>query len=136
MNQNIVLDAWAIVALLQGEEPAASRVKQLLQQPDPTIYLSAINLGEVYYIIARKQGLPAANKHIQVIEQLPVSIIYPDRQRVITAAGLKAQHKLSYADAFAAGTAVEFNATLLTGDPELINLHGIIQIEALSRRKK
>ena len=31
MSTSFVLDAWAILALLQKEEPAASRVLQLLQ---------------------------------------------------------------------------------------------------------
>ena len=34
MNPSFVLDAWAILALLQKEEPAASRVLQLLQESD------------------------------------------------------------------------------------------------------
>lgn len=32
MTDAFVLDAWALLAFLQGEEPAASRVKSLLQE--------------------------------------------------------------------------------------------------------
>jgi predicted nucleic acid-binding protein len=52
-----VLDAWALVALLQGEEPAASDVRDLLQQAQSNdtiqLFVSVVNLGEVYYIISR-----------------------------------------------------------------------------------
>src|SRR4029450_7212756 len=36
----------------------------------------------------------------------------------------KSKHAIAYADAFAVATAVEFNATLLTGDPEIEPLEG------------
>jgi len=35
------------------------------------------------------------------------------------AAGLKARHAISYADAFAAATAIDCELPLVTGDPEL-----------------
>ena len=35
------------------------------------------------------------------------------------AAELKSTHAIAYADAFAVATAIEFNAVLVTGDPEL-----------------
>jgi hypothetical protein len=37
---------------------------------------------------------------------------------------LKAKHAIAYADAFAVATAVEFDATLLTRDPEIELLEG------------
>ena len=40
------------------------------------------------------------------------------------AAELKARHAIAYADAFAVTTALEFEATLLTGDPEIEPLEG------------
>jgi hypothetical protein len=40
------------------------------------------------------------------------------------AAELKANHAIAYADAFAVATALEFQATLLTGDPEIKPLEG------------
>ncbi len=51
MKARYVLDAWAILALLQKEEPAASRVKHLLQEKrkdSVDLFISIINLGEVY----------------------------------------------------------------------------------------
>ena len=44
----------------------------------------------------------------------------PTTERVLEAARIKADHPMAYADAFAAATAIAHNATLLTGDPELL----------------
>lgn len=49
------------------------------------------------------------------------------------AARLKMHHALSYADAFAVVTAQAYEGTLLTGDPELLQLTGIVALEALHR---
>lgn len=55
--------------------------------------------------------------------------------RVLAAATLKIKHTLSYADVFAASTAIELDATLITGDPELIALQDVIRLHPLSRRR-
>ena len=55
---------------------------------------------------------------------LPVLVKDATRRRVRRAAELKSQHAIAYADAFAVATAVEFDAILLTGDPEIKALGG------------
>jgi hypothetical protein len=55
---------------------------------------------------------------------LPVSVKDATRRRVRRAAELKSKYAIAYADAFAVATAVEFNAILLTGDPEIEPLEG------------
>lgn len=139
MVQNYVLDAWAFLALLQKEEPAAGRVKNLLQraqvEPEIQVYLSIINLGEIYYILQRTHGSDETNRTIEDIRQLPITLVQASEKRVLAAASLKANHRFSYADAFAAAAAEEFQGILLTGDPELINLQNILTIEPLTREK-
>ena len=44
----------------------------------------------------------------------------PSEDRVVAAARMKAEFPLAYADAFAAATAIGLDATLWTGDPELL----------------
>jgi predicted nucleic acid-binding protein len=51
--------------------------------------------------------------------QLPVAVKDATQRRVRRAAELKSNHAIAYADAFAVATAIEFQATLLTGDPEI-----------------
>jgi len=55
---------------------------------------------------------------------------------VCRAAELKSNHAIAYDDAFAVGTALEFQATLLTGDPEIKPLVGRddLKVEWLPQR--
>lgn len=122
---NLVLDAWAVLALLQREEPAASHVRQLLQdaqQEKLTLFMSVINLGEVFYRVGKVSGADVAQETISEIHNLSLTVLPATNERVFAAAGLKMHYSISYADAFAAATAIELNASLATGDPELTNL--------------
>jgi PIN domain nuclease of toxin-antitoxin system len=47
MSKQYVLDSWALLALLQGEEPAAARVKQILlegERQQASLLISTVNL--------------------------------------------------------------------------------------------
>ena len=52
--------------------------------------------------------------------RLRLDLDLPSEQRVLEAAAIKADHPMAYADAFAVATAVAHDATLVTGDPELL----------------
>lgn len=114
----VVLDSWAVLRLLEGTEPAASRVQAELDG-DISPVMSWINVGEVFYIVRRLHGHEAARSVVHDLRpQLDLEL--PDEQRVLRAATIKAEHPMAYADAFAAATAIAHQAPLLTGDPELL----------------
>ncbi|MEO7146700.1 MAG: PIN domain-containing protein [Terrimesophilobacter sp.] len=113
----VVLDSWAIMRLLEGAEPAASRVQAEIDAGQTV--MSWINLGEIFYVLARSVGLAAAQSTVTDIENV-VDVRLPDRKTMIDAATIKALHPMSYADAFAAATAARLRAPLWTGDPELL----------------
>jgi predicted nucleic acid-binding protein len=136
MKRRLVLDAWAVLALLQGEEPAASRVKQLLgdaQGEGPELFISIINLGEVVYRVGKVKGEDEAWQTLDQIRRLPLAVVPAGEELVFAAAGFKMHHTISYADAFAAATADGLEATLVTGDLELGQLGDRIEIEMLER---
>jgi predicted nucleic acid-binding protein len=136
MMQRLVLDAWALLALLQKEEPAASRVKQLLsdaQDADIECFISIINLGEVAYRVGKVKGEAEAWNTLAQLRRLPLTILPADEKAVFAAVKLKMHHTISYADAFAAAAAEDLAALLVTGDPELEQLKSRIQIEMLER---
>lgn len=138
MKQRFVLDAWAMLALLQGEEPAASRVKQLLndaQGENVACFTSIINLGEVLYRIDKVKGQEEAWQTLEQMRRLPLTILPAGEEAVLAAVGFKIHHAISYADAFAAAATGELDATLVTGDPELEQLKSRLQIEMLTRSK-
>lgn len=136
--RRLVLDAWAVLALLQGEEPAAGQVKNLLEQAQAgqvELFISIINLGEIFYRIGKRQGKDQAFQTLDQIQPLALKVVSATDERVLAAAALKIQHPISHADAFAAATALELEAILVTGDPELIELKKQLQIQALSRQQ-
>ena len=58
--ERLILDAWALLALIQGEEPAASKVLKAIndaERKEVSLHMSWINLGEVYYQIGKKAML-------------------------------------------------------------------------------
>ena len=55
----------------------------------------------------------------------------PSIDRVLHAADIKAAHPISLADAFAVATAVDYDAVLLTGDPEIVVTQGPWKVEDL-----
>ena len=133
---NKVLDSWALVAFFE-DEPAASQVEEVLDQASTNqhrLFLSAINWAEIYYSTMREVSQAAADRHAEVIAQLPIEIVgvTGDLQLARQAALYKARHRLSLADAFAAALAKEKRGELLTGDPEFRALAGEIKIHWLN----
>jgi predicted nucleic acid-binding protein len=115
-----ILDSYALLAYFQAE-PAGAKVRNILKEAGAgasKAFLSVISLGEIYYIVARKRGEAEAGAITEAISRLPVGLVDVTRERVLAAARVKAQHPVSYADAFVVATAIEFTATIVTGDPE------------------
>jgi predicted nucleic acid-binding protein len=80
--------------------------------------------------MARGRGNPAAGYVLNVIlPSLPINVLDNSLEDVIAAARLKAVHALSFADCFAAATAIKENAALVTGDPEFRKLGGAVVID-------
>lgn len=58
----------------------------------------------------------------------PIEIIDTDQPLTLEAEHFKARHKISFADAFAAGLAKQKKAELVTGDREFASLEDEIKI--------
>jgi predicted nucleic acid-binding protein len=111
----IVLDSWAVLTLLQ-HGPGAERVARELERRP---LMSWINLGEVLYILTRRRGSEEAEETVRDLRRT-LSVELPSETLIRRAAGIKAAHRMAYADAFAAATAVVHGAQLWTADPELL----------------
>jgi ribonuclease VapC len=138
MSKQYVLDSWALLALLQGEEPAAARVKQILlegERQQATLLISIVNLGEVYYRVGRHSSRAAAVDTLNQIRSLSLTIVSASDELVLAAADLKLEYAISYADAYAAALADRTGATLVSGDPDFDLLQGRIRLEKLHRFK-
>lgn len=138
MNERYVLDAWALLAFLQKEEPAGSRVRQLVQEAQNQVvrlFVSIINLEEVYYRIGKTRGQDQADETLEELRRLPITILSAENESVWAAARLRINRLMSYADAFAATAARQLGAILVTGDTELMKLEDELRLEKLSRTK-
>ena len=81
--------------------------------------MSWINLGEVYYLLAKRHGGAHADQFLSDLALIPLRPVVPDERTIIGAARWKSQFPISYAAAFALETARQRQARLVTGDPEL-----------------
>lgn len=113
----VVLDSWAVLRYLEDDGPASQAVEALLEHERPLI--SWINLGEVHYALRRAHGEDEAAETIRDLRGV-LDARLPDERMVIEAARVKADHPMSYADAFAAALSIHHDAELWTGDPELL----------------
>lgn len=114
----VCLDSWAVLAWLDGQQPALARVEAVIAER-PVI--SWINLVEVYYRIERDHGRDHADQTLTELRAV-LSPDLPGTARMIEAARLKAGAAIALADCFAATTAAAHVLPLLTGDPELLEL--------------
>ena len=124
--KRIVFDSYALIALFR-QETGYELVRNLLVKmanDESEGFITAINVGEVYYMISRKSNTKNAESAIAAIKQMPIKIIEPDLKMCLDAASIKAKHKFSYADAFAAALTISKKAVLLTGDNEFECLKG------------
>jgi predicted nucleic acid-binding protein len=120
MKKSYVFDSYGVLAFFRNE-PGGQEVKQLLLQAvldQCTIWMSVVNAGEVYYMTKRKENATKAALAWEQLQQLPIIFTDVTLELALNAAILKADFKLSYADAIAASLAIQQKGILLTGDAE------------------
>jgi ribonuclease VapC len=130
LKEDLVFDSWAILAYVQAE-PGGAQVKSLLLETTEVrrpLWISSINLGEVWYSLARRNSPEYASRQLAELTQIGVERVDVDWPMVLQAADYKSRHKISYADAFAAALAKQRNAELVTGDREFRALDSEIKI--------
>ena len=121
MPDSKVVDAWALLAWLL-DQPASSAVESCLQEADAgklNLLMSWMNVGEVYYIIAKRYGRERAKQFLDRLPSLPIRLVLPDENGILAAAEVKASHPVSYGDAFAISLAQFEKASVITGDEEI-----------------
>jgi ribonuclease VapC len=126
-----VLDSYAVLAFLE-DEPGADMVRGLILKAEENnlkLLMSVVNLGEVWYAIARTNSTEKADRVIRDIEGLAIEIVDVDWELTRHAAVYKTRGRIAYADCFAAALAKEFMANLVTGDKEFKVLEGEIKVE-------
>ena len=129
--KSILFDSFAVLKFYQ-DEPGADKVEKLIissNQDDMQAFISEINLGEVYYMTIRRLGLEPAKNLLEQFYELPIRVISPSSDIILSASEVKAEYGISYADCFAVATALRFSASIITGDPEFKKVEHLVKIE-------
>lgn len=132
-----VLDTFAVLTYLK-EESGWQKVRNILWSAAGNkiiIFLNLVNLGELYYIIYREYGALEADKVVNMIKLWPLQLVAVKEELAIIAGRMKAENKISYADAYVLATAMIKKGAIVTGDPEFKPLEDIIAINWLPRNK-
>ena len=127
------LDSWAVLAWLDGDEPAGAAVERVIRRERPA--MSWINLVEVHYRTTRDHGRREADEVLDELRAL-VTESLPGINAMKAASTLKAEHPIALADCFAVALATAERAELLTGDPEIIELGDRLPCAVVDLRPK
>jgi PIN domain nuclease of toxin-antitoxin system len=124
-----VLDSYALMAFFE-DEPGADLVRGLILKAEDgsvKLLMSVVNLGEVWYSIARSNSPETADQYIHEIEGMAIEIVNADWALTRQASVYKANGNIAYGDSFAAALAKIHKAELITGDKEFEILEGEIK---------
>jgi predicted nucleic acid-binding protein len=136
LREIYIVDSWPSVEIPKGK--AISRMSILLDaaaRGETSLLLSEMNLGEIFYLIAKDHSPVHAEKVLRYVQRSPCKIVSLAPGDAMNAARLKAVYKISYADAFVAALAIEHRAPIVTGDPDFLKLRdlGVVDVEWLER---
>ena len=131
-----VLDTWAVIAYYE-DEPASKQVAEIIADANEhgiPLWMSVVNAGEVWYVIAREISPAEADHAIEDLRSLGIQLDNAEWKLSRHAAVFKSKHKMSYADAFAAALAVQKNAHLVTGNKEFKQVESDVKIVWLAHK--
>jgi predicted nucleic acid-binding protein len=128
--KRIVLDASAVMTFFE-DRPGAAKVEELIARAVERkceLLMSVVNWGEVYYSVWRAKGRDSARRILAEIAQLPIELVDAGFELTKLAAEFHAQHKLPYADCFAAALSANRKAPLATSDKDFAHVEKQLQI--------
>jgi len=120
VDKAYVLDTSALIAYIESEK-GADKVEELLlagKKNRCRLFVSFISLMEIYYIAWQERGEDAAKEVVMLVKSLSIEVVDSHDRLTLCAGRIKANHRLSLADALVAATAMEKDAILVHKDPE------------------
>ena len=129
-DRGYVLDSSALLTFFEDEK-GADTVQELLElakKDEIAIFVCFATFTEVFYITFREQGREEAQKRVELMAKLAITRIESSEEIGLIAGRLKATHKLSFADAWIAATAILYASTRVHKDPEFEQLEDEIEI--------
>ncbi|MDD5009133.1 MAG: type II toxin-antitoxin system VapC family toxin [Syntrophorhabdaceae bacterium] len=129
-NRPFIFDSHALLKLFQREKRFEKIAKLLedIRKKEITRFINAINVGEIIYITKREFGDQKKIEVLANIERMGFIILSVPDTLIFQAAEYKATYSISYADCFVLASAVEHQATIVTGDPEFKKAGDLVDI--------
>ncbi len=133
MNENktaYVFDTSAWLTLIE-DEAGADVVESLLEKANAgsvEILVSFMSFMEVFYITLQERDIEEAQTRLSLMASLPIARAESTVSLSISAARLKAKHRMSVADAWIAALAQEKGATLVHKDPEFEQIEDALEM--------
>lgn len=134
---NLVFDAEALVAYF-GDEAGAEVTHEALDRIGETPaegFVSEVNATEVWYVIQRQTDAETANDHLGWLEHEASLRFVTTSDTWRIAATIKADHRVSLADAFALATAAAKGCPVLAGNDEEFDAGEAIGVEVFRIRE-
>jgi predicted nucleic acid-binding protein len=128
--KNSVLDSYAVLSFL-FKEAGHDKIFALFEKAidaDKKLLIAAPNWAEVRYMVERKAGATKWKEVRAKLLGLPIDIVNADQELAEIAGEIKATHKMSLADCFAAALARQKKAEIYTGDPEFKEVEDEIKV--------
>ena len=125
-----VFDSHALLKLFQKEKGHEKVVRLLeeIHKSGGVKYIIAINLGEIIYTTTREFGDQKKLEVLANIERLQFTVLPVPNTMIFQAAEYKARYSISYADCFVLAAAIEYKASIVTGDPDFSKVGNLVEI--------
>lgn len=128
-SKRYLLDTSALLTLIE-DEAGAARVEQVIASGAALLPWPV--LMEVYYITRQEHGQAEADNRYALASKLTLQVLWDmDESLLLTAGRLKAEYRISFADALIAAFAVRKDAILVHKDPEYDALGDALAVERL-----
>ena len=128
-DEQFILDASAMLAYLNNED-GVEIIDEVLERGgrnEAKIFITAMDLAEIFHIVLKKEGRDKALKTILLIKNLPVESVGLDESLLMLAGEIRVQFPLSLGDALVAALAKTRKAKIITGDSDFKGLEKEIE---------
>jgi predicted nucleic acid-binding protein len=124
-----VFDTSALLTYIEDED-GADEVDDLLAKAETSAiqaHVCFISLTEVFYITLRERDEATAQRRLDLIKSLAVTIHESHDMLNVLAGRLKAEYRISLADAYVGALCQNVNGVLVHKDPEFNALRTVIR---------
>jgi len=119
-----LVDSWAWIEYFKGSDRAAP-IKNLLEDTDEDVIVSAVNISEVYRWILSGYDEQTAMEMNEAIKKRS-TVIDLNEEIAVEAARLKHKKKWGLGDSIVYATAQKQKAKIMTGDSDFKGEDGVV----------